>query len=92
MSIWFSWLQFKVEQPQNVNERVHLYSYYKKAFTIKILVGCTPSGFISFVSKSLGGRTTDAQITNMSGFLNLLEPGDLVLADKGFSEIKNVLD
>lgn len=40
--------EFKVEQAPNVKERVHLYSHYKKGFTIKILVGCTPSGFISW--------------------------------------------
>ena len=55
-------------------------------------MGCTPSGFISFLSKSCSGRTSDAQITNRSGSLSLSEPVDLILAVKGFPEIKTRLD
>ena len=33
-----------------------------------------------------------AQITNKSGFLKLLEPNDLILAEKGFPDIKTSLD
>lgn len=84
--------EFPVEQPPEVNQRVHFYSHYKKGYTIKVLVGCTPSGYISLISEGSGGRKTDAQITNHSGLLSLLEPGDLVLADKGFPEIKTRLD
>ena len=29
------------------------FTYYKKSFTLKLLVCCTPSGFISFVPKAL---------------------------------------
>ena len=83
---------FKTEQPSSIDQRVFLFSHYKKSSTIKILVCCTPSGFISFVSKAFRGRTTGAQITNQSGFLNLLESGDVVLADKGFPKIKTVLN
>jgi hypothetical protein len=43
------------------------------------------------VSEVYGGRTT-AQIKTSSNFLFLLEPGDLVLADKGFPQIKTFLD
>ena len=57
-----------------------------------MFVCCIPSGFISFVSKAFGGRTTDAQITNQSGFWNLLASGDGILTDKGFPEIKTVLN
>lgn len=84
--------EFRVEQPPEIDQRCFFYSHYKKRFTIKILVGCTPNGLISFVSQCFGGRTTDAQITNKSGFLNLLEQGDVVLADKGFPEIKTTID
>lgn len=52
-----------------------------------MLVGITPSGFVSFLSKSYGGRSSDTYITNNCGILDILEEGDVVLADKGFPQI-----
>ncbi len=46
-----------------------------------------PNGMITFLSKAYGGRASDAHITVNSGFLDLLSPGDEILADKGFPEI-----
>lgn len=69
-------------------KRVKMFSHYKGRFTIKYLVSCAPSGEITFVSKGFGGRTTDTEITVKSGFINLIEPGDTVMADKGFPSIE----
>ena len=38
----------------------------------------------SFVSDLYAGRSSDKQITNDCGVLDLLEAGDSVMADKGF--------
>jgi len=80
--------EIKVEQPSTVEQRVYLYSSYKSCFTVKTLVSVTPNGMILFLSKCYGGRTSDSFITNDSGFLEKLESGDEVLADKGFPGIK----
>ncbi|KAL3857804.1 hypothetical protein ACJMK2_012439 [Sinanodonta woodiana] len=39
---------------------------------------------ISYISETWGGRASDKQIVVESGFLNLLDPNDLVMADRGF--------
>ena len=49
-----------------------------------------PNGVISFLSKSWGGRVTDKVITKESGCLQLLDPGDGALADRGFNISKDV--
>lgn len=84
--------EFKIEQPHEIGDRVHMYSHYKKGFTSKVAVACTSGGFVSFISKCYCGRTSDSQITVASGFLDLLEPEDVVLADKGFPAIKTIMD
>jgi len=43
------------------------------------------SGTISFVSEAWVGRTSDKFLTENCGFLSNLTPGDLVLADRGFT-------
>ncbi|XP_044576694.1 uncharacterized protein LOC123259933 [Cotesia glomerata] len=84
--------EFNIEIPANVDHRVYCYSHYKKNFTAKVLIGITPGGFICLKSKVAGGRKSDSQMTIESGLLDLLEDGDIVLADKGFPEIKTVID
>ena len=66
-----------------MDQRVLTYSSYKSNQTLKVLVGIAPNGVITFISFTYGGRTTDAHITNDSGFLKLIQPGDEVMADKG---------
>ena len=65
--------------------RAKTFSNYKKHNTVKFLVGITPCGAISFLSKCWGGRASDKTITQESGFFNRIEPGDVILADRGFT-------
>ena len=61
------------------------FSSYKKHNTYKALIGISPSGAIRFVSKLFPGSISDKQLTLKSGILDLSEPGDSVMADKGFN-------
>ena len=49
--------------------------------TVKFLIGVTPQGVISFISKAWGGRVSDKYLTENSGLLRKLLPGDIVFAD-----------
>ena len=52
--------------------------------TVKFLIGVTPQGVISFVSKAWGVRTPDKHSTDNCGIMKYLLPGDVILADRGF--------
>ena len=73
-----------IEAPSNFSARAATYSNYKHTNTIKFLVSITPCGSVSFVSRAFCGRTSDRVITNKSGYLDKIEHGDAVLAERGF--------
>ncbi|XP_078681475.1 uncharacterized protein LOC144916269 [Branchiostoma floridae x Branchiostoma belcheri] len=46
---------------------------------------------ISFLSDGYGGRSSDKSIVHDSGFLNKVDPKDIILADRGFTIASDLL-
>ena len=54
---------------------------------MKYLISCSPTGAVTFLSPGYGGRATDIQIVQDSGFISSKYhyPGDQLLADREFA-------
>jgi hypothetical protein len=74
-----------IQIPTCPNAQYWTWSDYKGNNTIKILVAVTPAGYISWISPCYPGRIQDKDIVACSGYLDALEFGDHVMADKGFN-------
>ncbi|XP_052691592.1 uncharacterized protein LOC128169504 [Crassostrea angulata] len=61
------------------------YSGYKNSNTVKSVTGVAPNGALVFISKLYPGSTSDVAIVEHSKILQQLAPGDMILADKGFT-------
>ncbi|KAL2097016.1 hypothetical protein ACEWY4_006223 [Coilia grayii] len=83
--------ELRCETPSALTLHSCTYSAYKSHTTFKGLIGVSPSGAVTFVSKLYSGGISDKEITRRSGILNILENGEAVMADKGFL-IENMLN
>ena len=77
--------EFSIERPSSLLSQACTFSSYKNKNTVKVLIGVTPSGAISFVSEAYEGSISDRKLVEVSGLLKKLEPDDEIMADKGFT-------
>ena len=94
--------ELRTQSPCALALQSQLYSDYKSSTTLKCLIGCDPRGSLLFVSELFTGCISDKQLTEQSGFYDLLrtlksigyiQDKDAIMADKGFTiqtEIENL--
>jgi hypothetical protein len=73
------------QKPSSLLTNSQLFSNYKSHTTFKALIGIAPHGPITFISSLYSGNISDVELTKSCGLLDLLESGDTVMADKGFT-------
>ncbi|XP_005172048.2 uncharacterized protein [Danio rerio] len=76
--------ELRCECPEAITLHSETFSAYKPHTTFKGLIGVAPCGAITFISKLFASSISNKELTKQSGILGLLEPGDEVIADKGF--------
>ena len=75
-----------IETHSNPEVQGNTWSSYYSGNVVKILIGTSPNGAITFCSLAFPGKASDVDITQESVLrLGLLEPGDDCMADKGFA-------
>ena len=74
-----------IDKPSRPSSQRNTYSHYKSRNTFKVLFSQSPICHFNFVSNAYSGSISDKEIVQKSGFLDFLEEGDLVMADKGFN-------
>lgn len=77
--------EIPVKKPKPPVAQQSTFSTYKNRNTVKVLIGATPGGLISYISPAYGGSTSDRQIVERSPLTNICEPGDSIMSDKGFN-------
>lgn len=77
--------EIPISKPGNPTAQRATWSTYKNKNTVKVVVGITPGGLVSYVSAAYGGSASDRKIVERSELMKLCEPYDEVMVDKGFN-------
>ena len=74
-----------VEKPSDFGTQSATYSTCKGTNTFKWLLGISPCGTTTFISEVYEGKISDNDITRESGLVERTEPGQALMADRGFT-------
>ena len=77
--------EFYIEKAFRISSQRATYSSYKSRNTFKLFISISPVPHINFVSNLYSGSMSDKELTKQCGFLELLNPDDVIMADKGFN-------
>lgn len=77
--------EFFCQTPRDYGQQGNAFSFYKHHTTMKALIAVTPKGAACFVSDLYEGSVSDVEIFEKCGILQHIEPGDVLLVDKGFT-------
>jgi len=75
-----------IQKPRASGPQRETFSSYKNKNTLKVMVGCTPRGTVSYISDAYGGSASDRQIIERSKLCaekSRFEKGDHIMADRG---------
>lgn len=76
--------EIAVKKPKPPIAQQLTFSTYNRN-NVKVLVGSTPGGLTSFISSACGGSASDRKLVERIPLLNLCQPWDSVMSDKGFN-------
>ena len=74
-----------VKRPKNPKSQQATFSLYKNKNTVKVIVGVTPGGLVSYVSPACAGYTSNRQIMERSSLMKDCDSKDGIMADKGLN-------
>ncbi|KAJ8909407.1 hypothetical protein NQ315_004532 [Exocentrus adspersus] len=80
-------LEIDIQKPSKALHQALTWSEYKKGNTVKYLISCTPNGLVNYVSQG----TSDVTIVENCNFLDGLQQGTCILADRGFKHLEQIL-
>ena len=80
----FDATEIKTQKPSDPIAQKLLWSSYKHCNTVKVQIGCSPSGVVTSISDTYGGGTSDKKLFELSEVVKKFKPGESIMVDKGY--------
>lgn len=78
-------MEYPVKKPKDPSAQQATYSTYKNRNTLKIIVGASPGGLVTYIPDSYGGAASDRALVERSDLMTVCDPKDEIMVDKGFN-------